>query len=500
MVKRALIALLALAVLLAAALAVNTLGQRSRQIDVPALAPVAVDEAAAGASLAAAVRTKTISDYFDPDRNAAEFDALHAHLQARYPRVHATLKRELVNGKSLLYTWQGSDANAKPIALMAHQDVVPIAPGTESLWTVPPFEGRLKDGFVWGRGAWDDKGNLIAEMEAVEMLLATGFSPKRTVYLIFGADEEVGGQRGAAKIAALLAERKQRLEFVLDEGLLIVEGAMPGLNKPVALIGLSEKGYLSVQLKAQAVPGHSSMPPPAGTSAIALMSRALSRLDEHQMPGAISGVARSLFDTVAPEMEGFNKVALSNLWLLGPIVKSQLEKGPSTNALLRTTTALTVVQAGNKDNVLPGEAQAIVNFRILPGDTQQSVLTHVKEAIADERIGITPLAAGSAEPSPVSSTESASYRTIARTVRELFPGTVVAPGLMIGATDSHLFADVADNIYRFSPVKARPEDLPRFHGTNERIALANLADLIRFYHRLLQQSAGPTAATEGPKP
>jgi carboxypeptidase PM20D1 len=488
-VKRILLFLLAALLLLAAAVAVNTLRQGSRQLDVPAAPPLAVDEKAVAEKLSAAIRFQTVSSHEDPNLNAGEFQKLHAHLQQRFPRVHASLRREVVGGLSLLYTWPGSDPNAKPIALLAHQDVVPIAPGTESKWQVAPYSGELRDGFVWGRGAWDDKANLIAQLEAVEMLLATGFKPRQTVYLAFGADEEAGGLRGAVQIVKLLQERKVRLDFVIDEGLLITEGIMPGLKQPAALVGIAEKGYLSVVMKVPATPGHSSMPPPKGTSAIGMMSAAMRRLDDEQLPGTIRGVAREMFETIAPEMGGFQRVALSNLWLFGPIVQAQLEKGASTNAMLRTTTALTIVNAGNKDNVIPGEAHGTVNFRLLPGDSTQAVMQHVRSKTG-ERFELIALP-GASEPSPVSPTQSASYQLINRTVRSLFPGTLVAPGLMIAATDSRHFTPVSDHIYRFSPVRAKPEDLARFHGTNERISVANLGELVRFYHQLLRNLNAP---------
>jgi carboxypeptidase PM20D1 len=486
--KRVLIGLLALLVALVLAVAANTWRQGSRQIDVPALAPIAVDEKAAGESLAVAVRAKTISSSTDATLSADQFAALHAHLQARYPKLHAALKRDVVAGLSLLYTWPGSDPAAKPILLLAHQDVVPIAPGTEADWQAEPFAGTIRDGFVWGRGAWDNKANLVAQMEAIEMLVASGFKPKRTVYLAFGADEEVGGLRGAKAIAKLLADAQVKLDFVIDEGLLITEGVLPGLKAPAAIVGIAEKGYMSVAIGVPAKPGHSSMPPPPGTSAIAVMSAALSRLEDKQFPARIQGVAREMFETVAPEMSGFGRVALSNLWLFGPVVRKQLEAGASTNAMLHTTTALTIVNAGNKENVLPGRAEATVNFRLLPGDTRDSVMAHVKQTVANERVELKMLP-GATEPSKVAPTDSVSYRLIERTVRELFPGTIVAPGLMIGGTDSQHFEIVADHIYKFSPVRAKAEDLPRFHGTNERITTANLTDLIRFYHRLVSQAA-----------
>lgn len=489
MIKRVLLAAAALLGLLVAAVAVNTLRQGSRQIDVPPAPPLAVDGQGAGERLAASLRFRTISRYDDANLNADEFRKLHAFLEQRYPKAHAALRREVVGGLSLLYTWQGTDPQAKPIMLMAHQDVVPVAPGTEKDWQAQPWSGELKDGFVWGRGAWDDKANLISQLEAVEMLVASGFKPRQTVYLAFGADEEVGGLRGAKEIVRLLESRNVKLDYVLDEGLLITEGVMPGLSKPAALIGIAEKGYLSVVLRVPATPGHSSMPPPKGTSAIAMMSAALRRIEDEQLPAGIRGVAKEMFETIAPEMSGFGRVALTNLWLFGPVVQGQLEKGASTNAMMRTTTALTVFNAGNKDNVLPGQAEATVNFRLLPGDTKAAVMEHVRQKAGSDRFELMALP-GAAEPSPVSPTQSASYQALNRTIREVFPGTLVAPGLMIGATDSRHFTGLSDHVYRFSPVRARPEDLPRFHGTNERISTANLAELIRFYHQLLRNTAG----------
>ena len=494
MLKRTVLVIAGLVLALLAAVAANTLRQGSRQLEVPPAPPLAVDQNGVAQRLSGAIQFQTIASRDDADANAAEFRKLHEYLQQRYPKAHANLKRELVGGYSLLYTWPGSDPKTQPVLLMAHQDVVPIAPGTESKWEVPPFSGEVKGGFVWGRGSWDDKGNLIAQMEAVEMLLAGGFKPRRTIYLAYGHDEEVSGLRGAMQIAKLLQERGVKLDFVLDEGMLITEGIMPGLAKPAAVVGVAEKGFLSVVLKVPAQPGHSSMPPPKGGSAIGMMSAALRRLDDEQLPAAVRGVAREMFETIAPEMSGFSRVALSNLWLFGPLVQAQLEKSASTNAMLRTTTALTVVKAGNAENVIPGVAEATVNFRLLPGDTIEGVTRHVKEKAGSDRFELIALP-GAAEPSPVSPTASSSYQLINRTMRSVFPDVLVTPGLMIAATDSRHFTGVSDHIYRFSPVRAKPEDLARFHGTNERIAASNLAELVRFYHQLLRNAAATPATT-----
>jgi len=498
MIRKILWGALAIVVLLALAVAINTLRKGSRQQPVAPLAPIAVDEGAVAERLAQAVRMKTVSSQSDAQLNTDQFQALHALLEKQFPRVHAQLKRETVDGLSLLYTWPGSDPKARAILLMAHQDVVPIAPGTEGDWQQPPFAGLVTDGFVWGRGSWDDKGNLLAQLEAVELLLASGWQPPRTVYLAYGADEEVGGLRGAAKIAELLKSRGVQLDFVIDEGLLVLDGVLPGLKQPAALIGVAEKGYMSVQLTVSSTPGHSSMPPRKGGSAIAMLAAALNALENEQMPAAIKGVAGEMFDTLAPEMSGFSRVALSNLWLFGPLVQRQLEAAGSTNAMLRTTTALTIVNAGNKDNVLPGRAEATVNFRILPGDTREGVLQHVGATVGRivpaQQLQVSTLP-GAKEASKVAPTGSAQYRLLGQTIREVFPDALVAPGLMVAGTDSIHYEPIADHIFKFSPIRANSEDLKRFHGTNERLSVKNYADAIRFYHRLIGQVAALPAGS-----
>lgn len=480
------IALVAIAGL-AAALAYNAYRQPSRQIDVAAVPPVAVDEQGAAQRLAEAIRFQTISNFINPEQDAEALRGLQAHIAASFPAFHAAATRELVNGKSLLYTWQGTDAQAKPIALLAHQDVVPIAPKTEQDWQQKPFDGVIADGFIWGRGSWDDKGNLYSMLEAAEALAKQGFRPKRTIYFAFGHDEEVSGLRGAKQIADLLAARKVQLDFVLDEGLLITEGVMKGLDKPAALIGVSEKGYATLVLTARGTPGHSSMPP--RDTAIGMLAAALTHLEDHRLPMRIRGSIADMFDTLAPEMTGFNRVVLSNLWLFRPLLLREFAKTGTTAAMVQTTTALTVFNAGDKDNVLPGVAEASVNFRLLPGDTQASVTDHVRTTVANDRIAVQGFE-GNFDPPPVTGTASPSYAALNRTIREIFPDVIVAPGLMIAATDSRQYAGVADNIFRFSPVRATSEDLKRFHGTNERISIKNYADMIRFYQRLIQSTAG----------
>src|SRR5438445_2892588 len=313
-VRNLVLLIIAGVVILAGVLAYNVVARGSRQVQVAPIPRASVDTQGAAQRLSEAIRFQTISNFLNPEQDAAALRGLQAHIAASFPAFHAAAKREVIGGYSLLYTWEGiregSDPKAQPIALLAHQDVVPIAPGTEKDWQQKPFDGAVADGFIWGRGSWDDKGNLYAMLEAAEQMARGGFRPRRTIYFAFGHDEEVSGMRGAKAIAAALAARGVKLDFVLDEGLLIAEGIMKGLDKPAALIGVAEKGYSTLVLTAHATPGHSSMPP--RETAIGMMSAALARLEDRRLPMHVRGAVAEMFDTLAPEMGGFNRVVLSN--------------------------------------------------------------------------------------------------------------------------------------------------------------------------------------------
>lgn len=473
-------------VLLASVLLINALRFSSKQIQIEPIQPVSVDEGSVAQHLAQALRLRTISYQEAGKTEGEEFLALHKYLEQTFPKLHSTLTKELVGDYSLVYTWKGRDEKLKPILLMAHQDVVPVEPETLAKWEQPPFEGRITGGYIWGRGAMDDKYSLLGVMEPAEMLLGQGFQPQRTIYLAFGQDEEVGGSAGAAKIADLLRERNVELEYVLDEGLGITDGILLDLSKPAALIGIAEKGTVSIELSVEVESGHSSMPPPQ--TAIGVLSAAINRLEEHQMPSRIEGVQRKLLDYIGPEMPFGKRLVMANLWLFKPLVERKLSASPNTNAAIRTTTAATIIEGGLKENVLPSRARAVVNFRILPGDSIERVSSHVRETINDPRIKVNKFGVIASEPSAVSDINAAGFQIIQRTIRQLFPEVSVAPALVIGATDSRHYAKLTNNIYRFSPLRVRADDSKRFHGINERIAVVDYAGCVRFYYHLIKSS------------
>jgi carboxypeptidase PM20D1 len=485
--KKALLVLALVVVVLVSVLLVNTFRFKSKQVQVELIQAVTVDPDVVAQRLAQAIRFQTIS-YQDPTQTRAEeFLGLQKYLEQTFPRIHATLTRELVGNYSLLYTWKGRNDKAKPILLMAHQDVVPVEPETLAKWEQPPFEGRIAGGYIWGRGALDDKASLLASMEAVEMLLGQGFQPERTIYLAFGHDEEVGGGAGATRIAELLRSNNVELEYVLDEGLAITEGILPDIVKPVALIGVAEKGSVSLELTVEVAGGHSSAPPPH--TAIGILSMAINRLEEHQMPASIEGVPRQMLEYVGPEMPFARKLVMANLWLFKPLVERKLSRVPSTNAGIRTTTAATIIEGGLKENVWPSRARAVVNFRILPGDSIERVMSHVGETINDSRIKVNRFGPFASEPSPASSVNAMGYQIIEKTIRQLFPEVLVAPALVIGGTDSRHYVKSTNNIYRFTALRIGPDDLRRVHGINERVSVADYAGCVKFYYHLIKNSA-----------
>ncbi len=452
-------------------------------------APVAVnvDADAAAARLAAAIRIPTVSATPEAPNDAA-FDALAALLREHYPRVHAALALEKVGAHGLLYRWDGRDPSLPPLLLLAHQDVVPVDAAGESRWQHAPFSGDIADGYVWGRGTLDDKGSLIAQMEAVEALLAQGYAPQRTVYFAYGHDEEIGGDDGARKIAARLKALGVRAWFALDEGGAITRGVVAGVTAPVASVMVAEKGYASFELRAHESGGHSSMPPPV--TAIGRLARAVARLEAQPMPARVTPAVATMLETLAPQLPFAQRLAIANRWLFGPLLLDQLAQAPVTNALIRTTTAPTVFNAGVKDNVLPGEALAIVNFRLLPGDTIADVQRHVVDTIADPAVEVRLQAEFADEASPPADASGPGYALVRRSVEEVFPDALVVPGLVVGATDLRHYADVIEARYNFNPGRLDAADLERIHGIDERLAVAEFADMVRFYQRFLINASG----------
>lgn len=470
-----------LALLAAAVVHTHLLADRPRP---EARVGVAIDEEGAVRRLAEAVRVPTVSTE-DGTIDHAAFAEFHELLRRMYPLVHARLSSEVVGDLSLLYTWPGTDEAAAPVVLMGHFDVVPVVPGTEGRWTRGPFSGEVADGFIWGRGTLDDKVTVIAVLDAVEHLLRDGHTPARTVYLAFGHDEEVGGAAGAGRIAALYKERGLTPPaLVLDEGGALFDDGFPAVADPVALVGIAEKGFLSLELRVGGEGGHSSTPP--SRTHIGRLARAVAALESSPFPASIDGPTRAMFETLAAAMSYPRRLAIANLWLFEPVVTRLLLQDARAAAMMRTTTAATIFHAGTKSNVLPPEARAVINFRIGPNDTIDSVTTRVKAIIADPEIAVQTVGFRT-EPSPVSDPKGAGFRHVAATIRETLgrQTPLVAPYLVIGGTDARYWSGLSTQVFRFNPVPAEPDVTTRAHGTDERVSVAGFVGAVRFYVRLI---------------
>ena len=488
MIRRVVLAVAALLAALAAAMAGRalTLPGASATAQTPRAFGSAQENAAVAARLAEALRFATISygDGRAPD--AAAFEGFAAFLAARYPAAHRAMERESV-GRSLLYRWPGAGKSDRaPVAFIAHFDVVPVEPGTDDQWTYPPFRGVVADGFVWGRGAMDDKGHLIALMEAAERLAAAGFAPSRDIYFLFGHDEEVGGAEGAGAMRRLLDARGVRFEWTLDEGSGLVTGVIPNAPQPMALISVAEKGSTTLKFTATAPGGHSSAP--GKDTAVSLVARAVVAVADHPYPLEIDADMAAFLRSVAPQLSFGERVVLANLWLTAPLVASALGDHPTTAAALRTTTAPTMIEGGVKVNVLPQTASAIVNYRIHPRDSVAGVKARAERLIDDPRITVEAL--GGVEPSPVASTASEGYRAIAQTTGEIFGTVQTAPFLTLQGTDTRHYVGAADDNFRFTPFVYGPDDLKRIHGTDERVSILDVVRGAAWYEALMRRAAG----------
>lgn len=450
---------------------------------------VDIDDEVAAGHLAAAIRFVTVSHQDPAQRDEQAFEDFIAWIAATYPALGQHMQLQRFND-TLLYKWQGDNPALAPILLTGHYDVVPVIPGTENLWQQPPFGGVIADGIVWGRGALDDKSGVVGILEAANYLLQTGYQPARTVYLSFGHDEEVGGAAGAGKVAEALAAEGVQLAWSLDEGSFVFDGLLPGIEPMTAMINVAEKGSVSLEIVARGAGGHSSMPPKQ--TAVGILAAAIVKLEAQQVAGGLEGLSLQMFDTVSRYMPFLPRMMFANQWLFGPLLDEQLSGAATTNAMLRTTTAPTMLSGSIKSNVLPIEAKAVVNFRLHPRDSVASVVAHVERVIGANdpanHLEVRMLGKGNAA-SKVSDWNSAGYAAIEQSVRDIYGDVVITPGLMVAASDSRHYGKVADNAFRFNPLVVTTADLTGFHGTNEKISVANFGRGIRGYVQIIRNGS-----------
>jgi carboxypeptidase PM20D1 len=440
----------------------------------------AQDRDRALAKLQALVRIPTVSHRDPALVDTHVFDEFLAELARQFPVLHERLELTRVDTHGLLFRWAGA-SDERPVVLMAHLDVVPVDDGAP--WQHPPYGAEIHDGAVWGRGTLDDKGPLVAICEATEALLEQGFTPAQDVWLSFGCNEEVSGTAAGLAVEEL-TRRGVRPWFVVDEGGAIAAEAFPGVAAPIGVVGVTEKGVTSLELRVEGRGGHASTPARMGPTA--RLARAITRLDRSPMPSSVPAPTVELLRRMAPHASLALRPLLANADRLRPVLtKALVVAGPESAAMTRTTFAVTTLSGSPALNVIASTARAGVNIRIMVGDTVAEVIAHVRRAVADDQVEIEVIEQH--EPSPVSPVDDEAFRLIESTISEVFPDAVPAPYVMMAATDSRFFTTICDRVYRFAPFRMTKAQRESIHSYDEHLGVDAYVDGVHWYRRLIER-------------
>lgn len=477
--KKVITGIIAVLLILLSVLIANTLALKSKQIPKEKDLSIEINIEGSVERLSKSITFQTVSYDDTAQIDYSSFLAFHEYLKQSFPAVFSNLGLEMVGTYTIVLKWVGKDTSLPPAIFMAHQDVVPVSDDTKAMWTVPAFDGMIRDGIIYGRGVIDDKINLMAQLETAEHLLKQGFSPERTIYFVFGHDEEIGGNAGAAQVAKLFEQRGIKALFVLDEGGIVTYEKVPGMEKAVALVGTSEKGGITLELTVDIPGGHSSFP--GKETAIDVLSKALVNLRSKPFAPAFSPSVQDFIAYTAPEMPFGQRLVMANQWIFKPLIYRIYSSTPIGDAMIRTTMVPTIINSGVKSNVIPTIAKAKVNYRILPGNTIEGVIEHTRNAINDDRVNIDVMPVPR-EATAASSPDSAGFQMLMQPLKHHFDDAVVSPFLMIGGTDSRHFSKVTPNIYKFSPMI----DPIGFHGVDEQLKVSDYGKAINFYYSLIK--------------
>lgn len=484
-IKKGVMGLLAVLIILTSVVTFKTLTFTSKQIHVASKVSYPIDADQVVERMSEAIQIPTVSNAAPVDYS--QFTRFREFLEKSYPSVHATLERQIDNNYNLIYIWKGSDPQLKPILLLAHYDVFDAV--SEQDWKYPPFSGKVAEGYIWGRGAIDDKGSAMAIMEALEYLVKSGFKPTRSIYVALGQDEEGGGRQGAQKEAEYFKSQGLQFESMIDEGMITTKGVLPGLpdNQWIALVGTEEKGFLNLKFTAKAAGGHSSMPP--RQTSVGIIAEAVARLENHPFQPHWTRATTDLLDYLGPETAFPYNMLFANRWLFGSVLLNKFAASPKSDSLIRTTIAPDVFNAGEQPASMPETATAVVNFRMMPGDTLQGVTDRVREIINDPRVTIEPITGdeGVWETPPISTSDTWSFQILSKSIREVTPDVLVTPTMMTGGSDGRYFANegLALSWYRILPARIAIEDISGLHGVNERMLVSSYLDMVNYYIRLM---------------
>ena len=434
-------------------------------------------ERTASEHLAKMIRCRTVS--LESGGSRDEFDKLQELLSSIYPESFAACELIRVEELTLILRWAGRNRQAAPVILMAHQDVVEAT----GEWTHDPFCGELADGYVWGRGAIDDKGCLCAVMEAVERLIIAGHKPQTDILIVMSHNEEPMGN-GAPAVVEWLRKHDIVPAMVLDEGGAIVDSVLPGVKGSTAMIGTGEKGYINVRFIARSRGGHASTPPissPLGR--LAAMIDTIER--RPPFPARLDPVVKDLFKRMAPQMSGALKFVFGNLWLTAPILPRLLAKmGGEARALVMTTCAFTMAKGSGAPNVLPEQAEVTANLRVAVHQTVEEVMVQLRSIAGRYEIDCEQIYAH--EPTVGRLLDNKQAEHLIKVIEQIYEGVSCAPYLMLAASDSHHFSQLTDKVFKFTPFHLTKELRGGIHGIDEKLPTAELARAVMFYEELIR--------------
>lgn len=465
--------------LLLAVLLIRAAAFRPKAQSFGAAEEIAFDKDAAVAALQTLVQCKTISNVDPALEDDAEFQKLIDALPGLYPKVFDTCSLITLPDRGLLFRWPGKQAE-KPAVMMAHYDVVPVS---EENWEKPPFAGIIEEGVLWGRGTLDTKVTFNGVLSAANHLIGEGFTPENDIYFAFSGGEEING-KGAVRIVDYFVEHHIQPALVVDEGGAVVQNVFPGVKEPCGLIGIAEKGMMNVQYTVHSGGGHASAPPVK--TPITTLAETCQKVIRNPFKMHLTKPAAKMFDTLGRHSNFGLKLVFSNLWLFQPVLDLICKaSGGEINALVRTTTAFTMMQGSKARNVIPAEANLISNMRLNPADTVESATAYLKKAVDDDSVEITVLEG--TDPSPISETDCESWDKVAAAVAHTWPGCIVSPYLMVQCSDSRHYGKLSNHVYRFSAMDLTSEERKTIHGNNERIRLETIAKAVEFYIRLMKK-------------
>ncbi len=424
---------------------------------------------------ALALDTTTRESNEQPHRT---FESFFELLEQCYPKVFGLSDIVTINDYSKVLTFKGKDNSEAPDLFVFHSDVVPVAQSSIDQWTFPPFSGEIAQGYVWGRGALDNKGPLITFFAALESLLQDKAELAKPLTIAIGHDEETGGHRGAAHIAAYFKENKLNFRCLYDEGTPIIRELTEQVPQPIGLISTAEKGFLNAKIRVAGTPGHAAMPPVQ--NCIERLCELVTQINSHFRDGMVQSDIEKL-----KIYNDFKVMAEQNMAddAATALVSSLFRHHPFFYAQAATTLTVTMFDAGVRQNVLPNLAEAVFHFRIVGGETVEDIIKVLEDYCSGEKECVEVIS--SSEPSRISASDCRGYIDMEAAMNEVFPDAQVTSGTMIASSDAAHYLDVAENLYRFIPFNLTLAEVGLIHGIDERVSTKGLVSATEFYRRLL---------------